>query len=475
MEFKIIMAFCAFPTLVIMYGLLYFYGNKSKGFLFGVTLWEEAEGSLQVRKIQKAYKRELGGAAFFLLLLYLVTLAVDYESLVLSGQMLWTILVLVVMYVPFIRANKRLLGLKRESYDAMHQAPVEGQKRFVDMAVAAAASQSRVPFKKLFLWGGIFATAPALAECFLYDSWWNPQGPGLWIRELVLASIAAASLTIPAVYLLGRKQRLEVLTDSSPVNVQLARMRWYHLGKALMLLEWMFGFQNWGMLVTFHLPAEWAGKAAIGSSLLVSAASLALLVWYGRMVGKNTEKCLSQALAIPRDEEDDHWIWGLFYYNKEDSRTMVEQRVGIGVAYNLAKPAVRNTAIALVFGFVIFLFGCCAWAVLEEFTPITVSYENQVLEVRNWKKEYQIPISDIASVELLEERPKLSRKNGTAMRTILKGNFYDREGRKDVKVCLDPRNAPFLLVQTKDGASYLIGSSDPGSVSKIYQELRKAE
>lgn len=38
-------------------------------------------------------------------------------------------------------------------------------------------------------------------------------------------------------------------------------------------------------------------------------------------------------------DEDDRWLWGIFYYNPRDTRVLINDRVGIGTSLNLARPA----------------------------------------------------------------------------------------------------------------------------------------
>jgi uncharacterized membrane protein len=37
--------------------------------------------------------------------------------------------------------------------------------------------------------------------------------------------------------------------------------------------------------------------------------------------------------------DNDRWIWGLFYFDRDDSSMMVEKRFGLGYTLNYGKPA----------------------------------------------------------------------------------------------------------------------------------------
>ena len=57
-----------------------------------------------------------------------------------------------------------------------------------------------------------------------------------------------------------------------------------------------------------------------------------------------TARRAQRALTAGREQaalvdEDDCWIWGLFYCNPNNNRLFVSERVGMGLAMNLARPA----------------------------------------------------------------------------------------------------------------------------------------
>lgn len=41
-------------------------------------------------------------------------------------------------------------------------------------------------------------------------------------------------------------------------------------------------------------------------------------------------------------DEDDQWIWGMFYYNPNDKRLVVNNRTGINTTFNLARRGPRS-------------------------------------------------------------------------------------------------------------------------------------
>ncbi|MCO7175036.1 DUF5808 domain-containing protein [Sporolactobacillus kofuensis] len=73
----------------------------------------------------------------------------------------------------------------------------------------------------------------------------------------------------------------------------------------------------------------------------------AMILLYNRFVR-------SKRATGPILDDDDKWIWGLFYFNRSDPSIFVEKRVGIGYTVNMARPIawivlVGIIAIAIVF------------------------------------------------------------------------------------------------------------------------------
>ncbi|MCI9531927.1 MAG: hypothetical protein HFH38_09285 [Lachnospiraceae bacterium] len=468
MAVKVLMAVCMLPILPIMYGVMWFSSREKNGILYGVTLWEGAREDLQVQKIRKSYKRNLNFWALICLFLFLLTLLTDYESIMISGQVLWIFLTIICLFLPFAWAHKQMMQQKRQSKPACLGQGGTGGKVFVD--VTAAAAKKPKFFRKGLYLGCIFGTMPALAELFLYHVWRHPQMPGLWERESVLLVLAAVVFLFPILLSAMEKQRIPVVSFRSQDNLQLARVRSYQWGKACTALAWASGSLNWGMLLAFHLPLEGFPWVMAGVCGLFSLCSLAILYACSRRIEKIGGGSPADP-ALSAGDGDEHWIWGIFYYNGQDGRSMVEKRVGIGLTGNMAKPKVRYVTILSMLLLSLYLLGVCAWCVMEEFTPVSLSYEDGAVVASHWKEVYRIPEEDIQSVALMEEEPDMKRRSGTQMRTVKKGNYYDRDSKKDLKACLDPRRMPCLLVEAKDGTRYLLGGSKGGEALAVYHEL----
>ena len=78
------------------------------------------------------------------------------------------------------------------------------------------------------------------------------------------------------------------------------------------------------------LHTDWVAPAIIGSLVLVFAVCLAMVVALARK-----QSALANTSGEGRDN-DEHYKWGMFYYNPEDPAVMVDKRFGVGMDFNYA-------------------------------------------------------------------------------------------------------------------------------------------
>lgn len=169
-------------------------------------------------------------------------------------------------------------------------------------------------------------------------------------------------------------------------------------------------------------------------------------------------------------KEDDHWPYGIFYYNKNDKRFTVNKRVGIGTTVNMAKTSAKVFT-GVVFGGVLALvLWVCGWILLDDFVPVSLALEEQAVVSGQYREDYRVPVSMIEKAELAEEMPAMSKRVGSAMEYIRKGSFM-AEGYESCKVCVRTKKPPFLKITTADGMVYYLNDEKPETTEEVYEEL----
>ena len=207
-----------------------------------------------------------------------------------------------------------------------------------------------------------------------------------------------------------------------------------------------------------------------------------MILFFGFLHGKANKKVLAykqkrQALQqqSPEDapdlcEDDDRcWIWGLFYYNPKDKRTMVEKRLGMGFTTNMATPLGKVMMVVAVIA-CLSVPVLCVDMMLEEFMPIHISVEQEQLVCKHLKKDYQIPLEDITKCELEPMVTTTTKSSGVAMDNLKKGKFYIK-GQGGCQVFLNPQNKKVIRLEVGEDV-YYIGGYDDRETEEVYEQLR---
>lgn len=167
--------------------------------------------------------------------------------------------------------------------------------------------------------------------------------------------------------------------------------------------------------------------------------------------------------------DDDHWfLAGTMYHDPSNPHTIIETRFGLGTTVNTARPIGMLCLITGIIG-ILFLPASSGLMIAEEFVPIQLSVEDQVLEAHHIRTDYEIPVADITHVTLIDELPKWSKSTGSASDTLDKGTFHIRNVGK-CQVFLNPQNDYFLHITTADEDYYMSCATDQ-ETKKLFHTL----
>lgn len=171
---------------------------------------------------------------------------------------------------------------------------------------------------------------------------------------------------------------------------------------------------------------------------------------------------------INRDD-DDNYIWGMFYYNPNDRELWVEKRAGIGWTINMARSGAK-----IFMSFVgLFLIGALVIVIY-----VSVSMNNVDLSVTadeiNIKGMYSenIKKSDIKELTIEQSLPQIaSKQNGGDIGNKKLGYFKTKAGER-VKLFIEDDNKPVIKIVTTEKIMY-INFQDDNKTREIYDEIKK--
>ena len=460
MVVQIIFFATMYPVLFILYFVMRGIGEAKNGYSFGLRMKAEWIKDEEAQKIVQQYRKELKKLMIVMALIPLVTFFISYMSVSFTIWMIWLLAAIAVPMIPYVRGHHRMRDLKQ----VRGWKKQSGERNLTEIKnVGKVRRVTLLPFLPPM----VISVAVAVWSMIQFQD--SALGGLAWC--VVIFALTTVLFYGVAVWM--DRQKIEVISDDSDVNLNYARAKKNIWKNLWLMVAWVSTAFTVFIVIDLYVDT-WATGGILIGSIVYTIVTLALMLWAWKKVLSVDARYQVKRDAASENEEDDddHWLWGMFYYNKNDKHTIVNQRVGFGTTMNLATPAGMGLTI---FGYAVLILVVpisCIWLILEEFTPTQLAVEENILVAEHLKIEYEIPVADMESVTLIDELPNWSKVNGTGMDHLCKGTFHIRNT-GDCEVFLDPQNAVFLQIETADNIYYMSAPEDVDT-EVIYQELLEA-
>ena len=414
-----------------------------KNIVVGVTFPREAREDMQVKALLTSYRRLQLACAIVLVAAALGGAATGtVRAWVGSSMFCWSVWMLVICIVPeviYALTNRRLAALK----DERGWRPRGAAAQRVTVADIGAAAQSYPRVSSIWF---VLICAASLVPVLLDRD-----------NVVIYLLFVACVLMMWAIFRWCYRNRSEVVDDNTALTQTLTRIRRRAWARVFLVAAASFAFMSWAQLlfqgstnlyfIGMMLPCTVLGIVAFATEMRV------------RSLQERLTKASGEGFYV---DEDDHWIFGIFYYNPDDAELIVNERVGINTSINLARPAGKAIVVALACS--LLCLPVTGAFMAEEFgTPVTLELSEQTIRAHHLLTTYEIDMADVVSVELVDQLPKMTRTFGGASETY-----------GSLKVCLDPEVGPWLLVRTRSGTTYLLGASDTAQTETVYEKVPSA-
>ena len=441
-----------FPaSLVILLGLFLPLRNEvkpKKNIILGVTLPHEGRTDAWILALCATYQKQLEIATLFVAICTLpmrILRTVGTDGQVFFYFSLWLLLAMTLPYLPYFSAHRKLAAYKREQG---WQGAAAGQM-VVDLKAAGVAQKSLSPLH--FILPTLLCLVPNLV--FL------AQGKtAFYLHSMTLFTAPI----IPLIYFFYRfinRQRSDLVDDNASLSAALTQVRRHNWNRMYLYTSWLTAL----LMVSISLLSGY--MIVLLAVTLVSLVVTVVLAMRTEMRVRTAQRKLTEDAGQDFYVDDDRfWPLGMFYHNPNDRHVMINQRTGMNMSINLARPAGKFfmglSALAILA--VPFLGG---WMLQTEQAGVTIEVtESQVVS------HYTVDFEDIFSVTLMEELPDgVVRTMGTGMTYLLQGNFA-MPGAEKCKFNLDPTVPPFLRIET-DELVYVFGTKDGPETRRIYEAL----
>ena len=413
-----------------------------KNIAVGVTFPQEAREDEELLELLNTFKKHLRYVTIGLFLSVVPCIFIPGTGAMMTVWMLWLLLGIVLPYVPYVQCHRKLKQLKEQrGWKQKHSGTVT-----VDLSAASVPAKWLAPY-----WFLLPLLVSVLPLAFDKD------------QSILYMVDAATVLFCWFGYRYLYRNKSEVVDHNLALTEALTRIRRHSWGIVWLLSAWF--------MAALSLIA-WLGKASealtlagiLFLSIILTVAALYIELKLRRLQEKLTEQSGTDFYV----DDDDKWLWGIFYYDPNDSRLIVNNRTGLNTTINLAKRSGQILmAITLLSLLAMPFLG--VWMDKLETTPVGLEITDTAIVSTHTGTEYEIPLDSITYIEYVDERPKLKRTAGTGMETVQKGRYSTPWG--SASICVDPRTMPYIYLETDDQKRYLFGSSDSTETEAVYQQL----
>lgn len=452
---NIFLAVCFLPIILILYFTLRNEGKPKNNLILSTTLPKEAWEDERVLAITRRFYKGLNLACLSILLLYLPAFFIPYFSIQLTYVFVWLIAAMVVPYIPYCKSVQNMRVLKKEHW-------YHPELKQVQVADTSASFDVENNYSFVtFLLPLIVSLIPLLYPLAV------PSDLSPLPLFIICGSNAVSIVLFYLCYKYMFRNKSDHINANADLSANLTRVRKYYWGKFWLIISWfcaLFGFSALfiNSLALFYMIAT----MVLCLSLIVVVIIIEFRI---RRIQQKLNQTQPSEILV---DEDDFWPYGAFYYNKNDSSNIVNNRIGMGTTMNLAKPAGQwLMGLSLVLILAMPFLG--VWMMTEEFSELRLEVTDTELVATHGTSSYEVDLDNIYTVELLNTLPKCSRNWGTATDLILKGDFSVSGVSAHCTLCVNRDAEVFLLIRTIDGEYYLFASEDDKQMEEILEKLNE--
>ncbi|MBO0454555.1 PH domain-containing protein [Candidatus Enterococcus murrayae] len=266
---------------------------------------------------------------------------------------------------------------------------------------------------------------------------------------------------------------VRALTNDQQINQQYNDLTKFYWSSLSVFMSGLISLIVYIPLLTMTMNAKFFSFMMILELIMILLLCGASLWWLISLRQKQ-DRLLTSTTTFRYSGDDYYWRYGL-YYNPDDRRLMVPDRIGMNLSVNLGKIGgkilVALVAVILVVAMVIAVVPLY----ILDYHPDPLSYEvkdEAVVLDGPFIKEQKIPFAQIEEVELVNHLPfRGIRTNGFATENYATGHY--RLDGKPAILFVDHDSKPILKIVTKD-RNYFYTNKKPVETKKLYQKIHQS-
>lgn len=446
------------PAVITFAVMLATYIPQSKykqGLLFAIALPAHAMEHEEIRRIQTRFKKQMTqvsvGMALLLIPFILLQKWFAFQMIYFFA---WLTVFCIVMVLPFRRAFRDTLALKRANDWYV------GKKRVIqgDLRVAYLKNGRVAPLP-------LFAIPAAMSAGLMG---WASR------HELLGAGIGALAITalFAVLSLSVRRMKTKVYSDNSDVNVSLnqaSRRVWSYTYLFLAIVE---NLHYWIFCLLLNNENVEMNGVWLAMTLVFTLIPLGMILYAYRKIKALEQEVLELDGRTVYTDDDEYWANGFTYHNPHDRHVFVEKRVGVGLAVNtgtLTGKILMGGSLAL---FAAVVLGVSFLLIRSELTTPTLTITpDQRIEIDYPMYSYDFPVAEIEQLELVDEVPSGMKTNGEATDQYARGHFRLKELGKS-RLYIFKNNPPYIKIKLA-GTYIFFNEQDPDQTKRLFEQLQQ--
>ncbi|WP_372635193.1 hypothetical protein [Cohnella sp.] len=428
-----------------------------KGMLFAVTLPEHAAEDERVRDIRTGFRRRFARYQLATLALFVpVAVLHAWPAYQTIYYLLWMCGYFVVSVIPFRRAFRETLALKRENDWFV------GEKRVVRSDLRVAQLKNK---RSASPW--LFVVPLAISA-----------GLAMWTfrDDTAYLGIGIAGMAVTAMFLfisLGmRRAKAKVYSMNSEANLSLNQARrraWSYLWVVMAMVENVH-------FALIYLAATREQADAFGAWVALTIAftvlPIGLILYVHRKIHALEQELLEQDDKVVYTDDDEYWANGFTYHNPNDKSLMVTKRIGLGETINtgtMAGKVIMGGALALMAAVIV---GVSFLLIRSELTSPTLTLsQDSTVSIDYPMYSYDFSLSDIEELTLVDDIPSGTKLNGEATGAHARGHFR-LKGLGKTRLYVFKKNPPYIRIKLDD-VYIFYNDKDPVLTTEQFEQLKE--
>ena len=328
---KLVMFICIVPSVIMMYVLGFSRNPGRKKMIMGVRdnpKFHEGEAAKKFDEIVGSARKAGLIITVLVILISVILLCLPVNDGTILAWVLLAFAMLILTAVPYGKANTELKNLKKEL------GITKSGVTYADLTSTNTVHALKLPWIILPNVLALIAAAAAI----LIDLGVIGTGTASGKYELTTMSMSllfVAILFVPIAVLMDNTRNIVISRDSS-INANYNRAKkktWADLFTAVSWANALCLIANVILMVFTN------SETALMAGILGYTAVLMVILALGVISQKRVEERYTRDTELELQDDDDDWILGMFYYNRNDTRLNVEKRLGFGATINFAHPA----------------------------------------------------------------------------------------------------------------------------------------